>query len=166
MSRCTLRRTLSRCTILASMLVLLFGSLPVALADDLPRDAKDAITAHDEDAAAIRAEAEKKLEKRKAELIAKLRQIESDFTKAGKVEDAAAVRDLIRRMTDTYPAGTFVDVEWKGTWYEAQVLESKDGKWHIRYDGYGPEWDEWVDTKRIRSRDKAVPGVPAPGASE
>jgi len=41
-------------------------------------------------------------------------------------------------------------VEWKGTWYSAEILASSNGSNYIRYSGYGPEWDEWVTPDRMR----------------
>jgi len=41
-------------------------------------------------------------------------------------------------------------VEWKGTWYSAEILASSNGSNYIRYSGYGPEWDEWVTAERMR----------------
>ena len=46
------------------------------------------------------------------------------------------------------------EVEWAGTWYPSQVLEEKDGKFHIKYDGYGDNWNEWVGKERIRFAEK------------
>ncbi|MBC7856802.1 MAG: hypothetical protein IAF94_25510 [Pirellulaceae bacterium] len=55
-------------------------------------------------------------------------------------------------------------VLWGSTWYPAQVLEEKDGKFHIKYDGYGDSWNEWVGKDRIRliNNDKK-PGPKDPG---
>lgn len=49
-----------------------------------------------------------------------------------------------------------VDVEWHGTWYPAKVLEQKDGKFYIKYDGYSDASNEWVGKERIRFPDKAA----------
>jgi len=49
-----------------------------------------------------------------------------------------------------YRAGDQVEVQWKGTWYPAKVLEAKADQWKIRYDGYSSSWDEWVKADRIR----------------
>ena len=56
------------------------------------------------------------------------------------------------------------EVLWGGTWYAAQVLEEKDGKFHIKYDGYNDSWNEWVGKDRIRlvNKDKK-PGPKDPG---
>ena len=46
--------------------------------------------------------------------------------------------------------GAKVQVLWRGTWYPAVVIESRESLWRIHYDNYGPEWDEWVDGGRIK----------------
>lgn len=51
-----------------------------------------------------------------------------------------------------FAVGDPVDVEWKGSWWPASVLEIRKDKYKIHYDGYGNEWDEFVDRTRIRAR--------------
>lgn len=50
-----------------------------------------------------------------------------------------------------YAPGARVNVEWSGRWYPAQTLQARDGRYLVRYDGYGSNWDEWVPPSRIRS---------------
>lgn len=53
----------------------------------------------------------------------------------------------------SFAAGDDVDVEWKGSWYPASVLEVKpQGKYRIHYEGYDGSWDETVGPGRIRAR--------------
>lgn len=53
----------------------------------------------------------------------------------------------------TFAVGDNVDVEWKGSWYPASVMEVKpQGNYKIHYDGYGGNWDEVVGPGRIRAR--------------
>ncbi len=47
--------------------------------------------------------------------------------------------------------GKFADVEWHGTWYPATIEAVDGGFYYIHYIGYGCNWDEWVDSHRIRS---------------
>lgn len=56
------------------------------------------------------------------------------------------------------------EVEWNGTWYPAQVLETKDGKFFIKYDGYSEQWNEWVGKDRIRLSKNSKPAS-KPGKS-
>jgi hypothetical protein len=60
---------------------------------------------------------------------------------------AGRLRELRRK---SYPAGADVEVKWKQDWYPATVLEARAGIHHIQYRDYGPEWNEWVASKRIR----------------
>jgi hypothetical protein len=46
--------------------------------------------------------------------------------------------------------GTEVEVEWNAKWYPANVTDWRSGLHYIHYQGYGPEWDEWVGPRRIR----------------
>ncbi len=48
--------------------------------------------------------------------------------------------------------GEKAEVEWKGKWYNAKVLKTSDdkSKCFVQYDGYGPEWNEWVGEDRIK----------------
>lgn len=49
-----------------------------------------------------------------------------------------------------FAVGDPVKVKWKGTWYPASVLESRNGRYKIHYDGYDSSWDEWVGGDRIK----------------
>jgi hypothetical protein len=62
--------------------------------------------------------------------------------------------DRIRRAPriDAAPVNTdALQVEWGGTWWDAQVLAQRGGRVKIRYVGWGPEWDEWVAPSRLRA---------------
>ena len=49
--------------------------------------------------------------------------------------------------------GEAVDVEWRGSWYPAEVLELVPPEsYRIHYDGYDASWDEDVGTDRMRKR--------------
>ncbi len=76
------------------------------------------------------------------------------YTGWGAEWDELATPKRIRREVQgaaTYTAKEAVFVEWKGSWWPAHVkkVEGKD-KYGIRYDGYGPEWDEVVGPSRIK----------------
>ncbi|MBX3214962.1 MAG: hypothetical protein KF850_23210 [Labilithrix sp.] len=46
-----------------------------------------------------------------------------------------------------------VEVEWRGTWWPAVVLEKRGGeRWLVHYEGYGSDWDEVVGGERVRAR--------------
>jgi hypothetical protein len=66
-------------------------------------------------------------------------------------DDEWVTSDRIREaVRTTYPVGTAVEVKWKRSWYAATVLEAHSGIHYIEYEGFGPEWNEWVALKRIR----------------
>jgi hypothetical protein len=54
------------------------------------------------------------------------------------------------------------EVEWRGVWYPARILNTNQGLYLVTYVGYGAQWDEWVERKRIRGANRA-PAVPANG---
>lgn len=56
--------------------------------------------------------------------------------------------DPPRRVFQSAP----VEVEWRGRWYPAIVLEPRGDGFLVHYEGYGAEWDEVVSPDRIRDR--------------
>ena len=62
------------------------------------------------------------------------------------------------RATDPDPRedgraeGDLVEVEWRGSWWPATLLERRGARWLVHYDGYGKDWDEVVVIERIRHR--------------
>lgn len=61
--------------------------------------------------------------------------------------------------TVTWQEGDAVAVEWKGSWWPAVLLKSRDEGWLVHYEGYDASWDEVVTIDRVRPRD-AVPLTP------
>ena len=49
-----------------------------------------------------------------------------------------------------FSVGDVVEVEWNGSWYKANILEVKDGKYKVHYEGYDNSYDEEVGMDRIR----------------
>ena len=56
------------------------------------------------------------------------------------------------RIRSLWAVGSPIDVLWKRSWYRATILAVRPGAYRIHYDGYGPEWDEWVTPSRMRRR--------------
>jgi tetratricopeptide (TPR) repeat protein len=54
--------------------------------------------------------------------------------------------------TNTYKIGDKVKVSWKGTYYNATIIDKYNSQYKISYDGYGSSWDEWVYADRIKPR--------------
>ena len=49
-----------------------------------------------------------------------------------------------------YAKGARVQVKWEKRWYDATVLDVRDGSHLITYKGFDSQWDEWVPSARIR----------------
>ena len=49
-------------------------------------------------------------------------------------------------------------VEWQGSYWEAEVIDERDGRFLVTYVGWDSSWDEWVTASRLRGR--AIPGGP------
>lgn len=54
-----------------------------------------------------------------------------------------------------YKTGEPCEVEWKKKWWPAKVLEVQDCFAFVKYDGFGPEWNEWVTQKRLKKKGEA-----------
>eukprot|EP00475_Leptophrys_vorax_P019183 TRINITY_DN261_c0_g2_i6.p2 TRINITY_DN261_c0_g2~~TRINITY_DN261_c0_g2_i6.p2 ORF type:complete len:287 (+),score=49.32 TRINITY_DN261_c0_g2_i6:153-1013(+) len=64
-----------------------------------------------------------------------------------------------------YDVGDSVDVMYQRVWYSAEVVERKDEQLLISYDGWGDQWNEWVDYDSPRlepHRSKSVGDTSAP----
>lgn len=48
--------------------------------------------------------------------------------------------------------GDAVEVIWANDWYPARIIEFREGRYKIAYDGYSSVWDEWVSGDKIRRR--------------
>lgn len=58
----------------------------------------------------------------------------------------------------TWDAHDEVDVEWRGRWWPATVLERKGAsRYLVHYDGFSEEWDEVVGPSQIRLRTASAP---------
>jgi hypothetical protein len=51
---------------------------------------------------------------------------------------------------DGWAPGDRVEVEWRGSWWPAVLVERRGQLWLIHYEAYGDEWDEAVAESRIR----------------
>lgn len=53
----------------------------------------------------------------------------------------------------TYRVGDHVKVDWKGTFYPAQILDVLGGeRYRVHYEGYDNNWDENVDISRMQRK--------------
>ncbi|MBA4032937.1 MAG: hypothetical protein C0478_18880 [Planctomyces sp.] len=50
----------------------------------------------------------------------------------------------------TRPINSRVQILWKGEWYRGRIVGVKHGLHLVKYDDWGPEWNEWVTAERLR----------------
>jgi hypothetical protein len=67
---------------------------------DLPPAAREVFKQHDEDVAAIRKKAEADIKKRLDKVLVELKKVQDAYCKEAKLDEAVAVRDLIRALRD------------------------------------------------------------------
>jgi hypothetical protein len=66
-------------------------------------------------------------------------------------EDTWVGSDEIRTIgRPRYPIGTTVQVKRKNRWRMASVIAERAGVHHVAYEDYGPEFNEWVSSRRMR----------------
>jgi hypothetical protein len=56
------------------------------------------------------------------------------------------------RDAGSWKAKDEVEVEWRGAWWPAVIMEKRGPRWLVHYEGYGTDWDEVVSQERIRER--------------
>ena len=71
---------------------------------------------------------------------------------AANSNPAATAQAPVRTAALPYRLGDSVLALWKQSWYAATVIQMNGSKLKIHYDGYGNDWDEWVDGSRVRPR--------------
>ena len=90
---------MKRCVFLAVFqLGLVLTPAARAAADDLPADAKEEIDQFRREAARIGEDAAAKLAAKKADLVKRLRTLQTKYTKEGKLDEAVAIRDRVRLL--------------------------------------------------------------------
>jgi hypothetical protein len=121
-----------------------------AVADDLPADAKEEIDQFRREAARIGADAEAKIAAKKADLVKRLRALQTKYTKEGKLDEAVAIRDRVRQLEGAFAVGQQVQIKSRGTWCAAKVVKVKDGKYCVHCTRYGTSSYEWVGKDCLR----------------
>ena len=71
-----------------------------------------------------------------------------------------AVLISLQLLAQDYKVGTKVEILWSGSWYKGSVIEVKESKYKITYEGWSSSWDEWVGKDRLR-----LPGTKAAPAA-
>ena len=62
-------------------------------------------------------------------------------------------------VTQAQKVNDKVKVEHSGAWYDATILKvnSAEGTFYIKYDGWSDSWNEWVTPDRIQYEKKEAP---------
>lgn len=62
----------------------------------------------------------------------------------------AGVCGIGKKGDGTWKLMEYVECEWEGTWWLAQIVDIRENEWKVHYINYEESWDEWVDEKRLR----------------
>jgi hypothetical protein len=107
-----------------------------AAADGLPADAQAEIDQFRREAARIGLDAEAKVAAQKADLVKRLRALQTKYTKEGKLDEAVAIRDRVRLLEGGFAVGQ-----------QAQV---QDGQNCVPYTRYATPSRRWVGKDGVR----------------
>jgi hypothetical protein len=61
------------------------------------------------------------------------------------LSDRIVTEDAVRKAS-----AEKVEVEWRGHWYPAVILQQARSRYLVHYVGYDSSWDEWVTPDRVR----------------
>lgn len=81
-------------------------------------------------------------------------------TETWSAPSAPAERKPAQGPARLLAVGDRVEVSSSGGWYAASVLQVGEGRYLIRYDGWGSAWDEWVGPERMRLPDGGAVAAP------
>jgi hypothetical protein len=70
---------------------------------------------------------------------------ESDF-----VFRKCGICDIAKFPDSPWKLMQYVECEWEGKWWIAQIIDIRDNEWKVHYINYDESWDEWVDGSRLR----------------
>ncbi|HEX2536002.1 MAG TPA: agenet domain-containing protein, partial [Chitinophagaceae bacterium] len=59
-----------------------------------------------------------------------------------------------------YRKGSAVEVKWGEFWYKGTIVELRDGKFKVHFDGYGTAYDQWVTKAEFRSEVEGKTAAP------
>ncbi|RAH16309.1 MAG: hypothetical protein CMB56_000825 [Methanobacteriota archaeon] len=62
------------------------------------------------------------------------------------------VRPNSHPLNNNFQVEQDVKVEWRGSWWDATIIEINDERYLIHYIGFDTSWDEWVTSERIQIR--------------
>ncbi len=93
---------MNRCCVAWSLaMVVGWGACARGADEPLPEDAARLVAAFEEDAEAIRKEAEERIAVQRAELAAQLKELQDKYCKEAKLDEAVAIRDRIRELKES-----------------------------------------------------------------
>ena len=132
------------------LILVLFTSVATAeiAKEKMPSDASKLVDAFNQEAEAIRRKADAEIKTRRDALVIKLQELQDRYTKNAMLDEAVAIRDQIRQLQDD--DAKKAEVFWGNTWWPAEVLQTKNNQYLIRYTGYSDQFNEWVPPNRIR----------------
>ena len=132
---------MKRCVFLAVLqLGLVVTPAARTAADGLPADAQAAIDQFRREAARIGEDAAAKIAAQKADLLNRLRTLQTKYTTAGKLDEAVAIRDHVRLLEGGFAGGPQVQVQ--------------NGPYCVPYPRYATPSPAWMGKGGIR----CVPG--------
>jgi len=67
-------------------------------------------------------------------------------------ELAPMLDTLSKAVGSELAVGTAVEVEWRGSWLEAHIIEARGGSYYVDFDDKNDAWNEWVPRERVRLR--------------
>jgi pentatricopeptide repeat protein len=116
----------------------------------LPRDARKLVRDFERQVQAVWDRAEAEVAALRKELGKTLKAALNTHAKAGRFDEALAVREQMNQFDTVMRPGRTVEVESEGGWWEAEILEVRGSRYRVHYVGWGDEWDEWVGKDRLR----------------
>ncbi|MDX2109386.1 MAG: Tudor-knot domain-containing protein [Verrucomicrobiota bacterium] len=82
--------------------------------------------------------------------------------KLTRPERSESVNEPLARAD--YTIGEGVEILWHDKWHPGSILDVKESKFRVNYEGINESWDEWVPATRLRKKSTlpSEPATPAP----
>ena len=71
----------------------------------------------------------------------------------GSMQSEQVTPQTEQQLNGSYIEGQTIQVLWSGNWLPATILKLENGRYLIHYNGTGRQWDEWIDSSRVRPPD-------------
>jgi hypothetical protein len=56
-----------------------------------------------------------------------------------------------KRVEGPWQVGDYAEVDWRGSWWRAQILDAEKERVRVHYLGWPDRWDEWAPLARVRA---------------